>query len=86
MDVYNPKIKKVSHKKLGRVNVAQAVSEQDTDESYVSKCQYKANEAMSTFYPDFVIYIAGYDCLKGDKYGKMSITEGGVIARDECIM
>ena len=41
---------------------------------------------MATYRPDFVIFIAGYDVLKGDKYGKMNISATGVMERDEVIM
>jgi hypothetical protein len=86
MDVYNPQCYKASESKLRRVHVSQQVTQNDEDESYVSKCQFKAQEAISVYNPNIIFFVAGYDVLKGDRYGKMKITDGGCIARDEEIM
>ncbi len=86
MDVYNPQVTKVSESKLKKVHVSQQVTSNDSDESYVSKCQFKAQEAISVYNPNIIIYVAGYDVLAGDHYGRMKLTEGAVIARDEEIM
>ena len=62
------------------------MSKDDTDDMYLSKCQYKVSEAISTYRPDFILYIAGYDVMKGDHYGKMNISDVGVMGRDEMVM
>ena len=41
---------------------------------------------MDSFKPDFIIYNAGTDILKGDPVGKVSISEGGIVKRDEKII
>ncbi|MEZ0261186.1 MAG: histone deacetylase [Alphaproteobacteria bacterium] len=42
-------------------------------------------EAFKAFDPDIVIYIAGTDGLEGDPLGAMSISEDGIIKRDEMV-
>ena len=37
------------------------------------------------FAPDLVIYNAGTDCLAGDPLGLLSISESGIIKRDEMV-
>lgn len=57
----------------------------DDDNSYITKIRHKVNLALSDYAPDFVIYVAGYDVLSGDKFGKMGLSESIVILRDELI-
>ena len=52
----------------------------------MSKCQYKTQEAISVYNPNIIIYVAGYDVIKGDYYGESNIGDGGVMGRDEEIM
>mmetsp|Transcript_8079 Transcript_8079/g.9169 ORF Transcript_8079/g.9169 Transcript_8079/m.9169 type:complete len:93 (+) Transcript_8079:332-610(+) len=40
---------------------------------------------MVEFQPEFVIYNAGTDIMKGDPLSGLNITENGVIARDELV-
>lgn len=61
------------------------VGQFDNDESYITKIRHKVNLALSSYAPDFVIYNAGYDCLPGDKYGRLQISESMVMLRDELI-
>lgn len=65
-DVYNPMNKPVNTDKLARVNVPQQVTATETDDSYLSKVQFKVLDSISTSYPEFIIYIAGYDLVAND--------------------
>jgi len=42
-------------------------------------------KAFETFKPDFVVYNAGTDCMIGDPLGCLSISEEGIVARDELV-
>uniref|UniRef100_A0A2S2N961 Histone deacetylase 2 n=1 Tax=Schizaphis graminum TaxID=13262 RepID=A0A2S2N961_SCHGA len=42
-------------------------------------------ESLIKVKPDFIIYNAGTDILKGDKLGLLSITPEGIIQRDEMV-
>jgi len=55
------------------------------DEHYLSLLEKGLKEAMCECQPDFVVYNAGTDVLRGDCLGKMSLTPEGVIQRDELV-
>ena len=65
-DIYNPGKKNIDHAKLQRANIAQQVTPLETDDSYLSKVQFKVLDAISASYPDFIIYVAGYDLVEQD--------------------
>jgi histone deacetylase 11 len=52
-------------------------------EKYLGQLEFHLNEAFDQFKPDMVIYNAGTDILEGDPLGRMSVSAGGVIQRDE---
>ncbi len=52
-------------------------------EKYLALLEFHLNEAFNQFKPDMVIYNAGTDILEGDPLGRMNITAGGIIQRDE---
>lgn len=84
-DIYDNTIAPKDYKAISKINQSATVGEFDNDESYISKITHRVNTALSSHNPDFVIYIAGYDCMSGDKKGKMNISESVVIFRDELI-
>ena len=53
------------------------------DSYYFEQMDAKLPEAFQAFKPELVIYIAGTDVLAGDPLGLLSISEDGIIARDE---
>jgi len=85
-DIFNPQAAPVSSTRLARVNVAQAVTPAENDDAYLSKCKFKISDAISVSYPDFIIYIAGYDMVAQDWYGGMKINENTIVQRDEYVM
>ncbi len=56
-----------------------------SDRDYLKEVETSLLNAFQEFRPDFVIYNAGTDCLVGDPLGNLSITEQGVIDRDELV-
>ncbi|XP_018565270.1 histone deacetylase 11 [Anoplophora glabripennis] len=56
-----------------------------SDESYLKVVKRNLTEALAEFDPQIMIYNAGTDILKGDKLGGMSISEKGIIKRDELV-
>ena len=55
------------------------------DTVYLTKLKEGLEEVLSNFKFDLIIYNAGTDILEGDPLGNWSITEGGVIKRDEIV-
>ena len=84
-DIYDPQCPPKDQSARHKINQSATVGEFDHDESYISKVCHRVNLSISSFNPDFVIYVAGYDCLGGDKKGKMNISGSVVIFRDELI-
>ena len=54
-----------------------------SDLVYLEKLRVGLKVAISEFRPDFILYNAGTDCMEGDPLGNMSLTQEGIIARDE---
>ncbi|XP_022173518.1 histone deacetylase 11 isoform X5 [Myzus persicae] len=55
------------------------------DYEYLTTVESALNESFLKVKPDFIIYNAGTDILKGDKLGLLSITPEGIIQRDEMV-
>jgi len=55
------------------------------DQYYLPKLNEWLDRAMDEFRPQFIVYNAGTDCLKGDPLGAMSITSDGIRERDEIV-
>lgn len=83
VDMYNYKI--YPNDTLGKRAIAiKGELEPGTgNEKYLAQLDFHLNEAFDQFKPDMVIYNAGTDILEGDPLGRMNITAGGVIQRDE---
>lgn len=43
-------------------------------------------EAVDAFRPDLVLYLSGADPLKGDRYGRLALTHGGLMERDRRVL
>jgi histone deacetylase 11 len=85
MDVYNGRIyPHDSDAKRGiRRNVA--VEPLIEDYEYLSLVTRHLQDALAEFHPDIVLYNAGTDVLEGDRLGLLSISENGVVERDETV-
>ncbi|XP_060865740.1 histone deacetylase 11 isoform X5 [Metopolophium dirhodum] len=55
------------------------------DYEYLTTVESALIESLLKVKPDFIIYNAGTDILKGDKLGLLSITPEGIIQRDEMV-
>ncbi|XP_023016022.2 histone deacetylase 11 isoform X1 [Leptinotarsa decemlineata] len=85
MDVYNkwiyPKDKE-AEKAIQRKVLLDFYTE---DEDYLRIVKRQLKEALSEFEPQLIIYNAGTDILQGDRLGGLSISEKGIIMRDEIV-
>ena len=60
-------------------------SVKDDGTQFLAQIRKKLPKAIQEFQPDFVIYNAGTDPLKGDRYGDLKFTEKSLIERDEFV-
>ena len=74
-DIFDPTVYPADRSAYDKIHEKVTVGEFDNDESYITKVRHRVNLALSSYAPDFVIYNAGYDCLEGDHYGRMRISE-----------
>ncbi|MDP3889410.1 MAG: histone deacetylase [bacterium] len=56
-----------------------------TNEPYLSTLKSGLSNALNKFTPDLIIYNAGTDIFKEDPLGRMSITQEGIIERDQFV-
>jgi histone deacetylase 11 len=56
-----------------------------SDSVYLEKLKTGLRVSISEFRPDFLLYNAGTDCMEGDPLGSMSLTQAGIITRDELV-
>ena len=69
------------------INIDIDVTENTTDKKYLASINSAIKKGLKNFSPDIVFYNAGTDVLDGDPLnGGVSITEDGVIKRDELVM
>jgi histone deacetylase 11 len=57
----------------------------DNDQEYINKISC-IPECIDEFKPEFILYNAGTDIMKGDPLSGLNITEDGVIERDELVL
>jgi acetoin utilization deacetylase AcuC-like enzyme len=60
--------------------------EDGADDAVYQAASAAALEAVIAFRPDIVFYIAGVDPLACDRLGRMSVSEAGLIARDDLVL
>ena len=56
-----------------------------SDQEYLQEVEESLIKAFADFRPDFVVYNAGTDCMVGDPLGQLSMSEQGVVDRDELV-
>ncbi len=69
VDAYNHSIYPQDKEAARAIDVDIRVSPSDTDQEYLEKLKKRITPAIETFQPDFILYNAGTDCLKGDPLG-----------------
>ncbi|RUS33836.1 hypothetical protein BC938DRAFT_483565 [Jimgerdemannia flammicorona] len=60
-------------------------SYETTEPRYVAKVSAALRDAIASFHPDFILYNAGTDCMRGDPLGHMMLSADGIVARDEMV-
>ncbi len=55
------------------------------DDAYLATLAHHLPEAIAEARPDLVVYLAGVDVLAGDRYGRLALTEPGLVARDRYV-
>uniref|UniRef100_A0AAR5QDP5 Histone deacetylase 11 n=1 Tax=Dendroctonus ponderosae TaxID=77166 RepID=A0AAR5QDP5_DENPD len=85
MDVYNKWIypKDIRARQAIKKNVP--IDYNTSDELYLKTIKKNFLEALSEFKPNIIIYNAGTDIPAGDRLGGLSVSEQGIISRDEFI-
>lgn len=61
------------------------LSDGTADDAYLAACDH-ALEAVLSFRPDVVFYIAGVDPLISDRLGRLAVTHEGLFRRDERVI
>ena len=85
-DAYNKNIFPFDEKAKKAIDKAYTVNRNTNDREYCDQIKQKMKEIDEEFKADFIIYNAGTDILEGDKLGGLSITEQGIIERDEIVV
>uniref|UniRef100_A0A1I7XP56 Hist_deacetyl domain-containing protein n=1 Tax=Heterorhabditis bacteriophora TaxID=37862 RepID=A0A1I7XP56_HETBA len=85
LDMFNPSIYPKDRKSQSTIRRPIEVGRRTTDEEYLRLLRHNLDNALSEFSADILVYNAGTDCLQGDPLGGMSLTENGVISRDEVV-
>ncbi|XP_058115891.1 histone deacetylase 11 isoform X1 [Anopheles ziemanni] len=85
MDMYNYHIYPRDHPAKLAIRRAVELKPHTDDEEYLRKLRKCLQQSLAEFEPNFIIYNAGTDVLKGDPLGLLDITPEGVIERDEIV-
>ncbi|CAD5225007.1 unnamed protein product [Bursaphelenchus okinawaensis] len=85
LDVFNYEIYPRDFKAKESINTAVRLQSFTEDREYLFQLKGALNKALKEFEPDIVVYNAGTDCLDKDPVGQLSLTEAGIIARDEMV-
>jgi histone deacetylase 11 len=87
IDCYNHSLYPCDDDAKKAINIDIDVTENTTDKKYLASINSAIKKGLKNFSPDIVFYNAGTDVLDGDPLnGGVSITEDGVIKRDELVM
>lgn len=84
-DAYNDGIFPQDHFAKTAINKSILLNSSYDDLKYLTELETALNEIEKEFPADFIIYNAGTDILIGDPLGGLSITEDGIIKRDELV-
>jgi histone deacetylase 11 len=85
MDVFNSQIYPNDTNAKKGIQRAIELKSYTEDEFYLATVARNLEEVLTEFKPDIVVYNAGTDVLDGDTLGLLSISEDGVIKRDEVV-
>ncbi|XP_052866314.1 histone deacetylase 11 [Anopheles cruzii] len=85
IDMYNYHIYPRDHEAKLAIRCAVELKPHTNDEEYLRKLRKCLHQSLAEFEPNFIIYNAGTDVLKGDPLGLLDITPEGVTERDEIV-
>jgi len=85
LDVYNEEIYPWDFEARKYIDFDYPVKSYIEDKEYLKIVEKGIKKAMTKLKPGLIIYNAGTDILEGDPLGCMSISENGIIKRDEVV-
>lgn len=85
LDVYNAAIYPRDEYAKAGIDLKVELEPFTKDAEYLSMLDRAMSEALKSFSPDIIYYVAGMDLLEGDRLGQLSITRGGIIQRDQMV-
>ena len=85
IDAYNHDIYPGDTDALPAISDNLKVHRSTTDAQFLQMIDKALSRAFENFKPDFVIYNAGTDCMRGDPLGQLKISEQGIVQRDEVV-
>ncbi|XP_055617471.1 histone deacetylase 11 [Toxorhynchites rutilus septentrionalis] len=85
MDMYNYRIYPKDHEAKLAIRRPVELKPHTEDKEYLQKLKSNLFRSFDEFRPDFVVYNAGTDVLKGDPLGMLDITPEGVVERDAIV-
>lgn len=56
------------------------------DDEYLALLQRHLEEILAGFAPDLVFYLAGVDTVRGDRYGRLALSDAGLRRRERCVL
>lgn len=56
------------------------------DEDYLALLRRHLGDILAGFVPDLVFYLAGVDPVRGDRYGRLALSDEGLRQRERCVL
>jgi len=56
------------------------------DDEYLALLRRHLGDILARFVPDIVFYLAGVDPVRGDRYGRLALTDDGLRQRERCVL
>lgn len=70
---------------MRKIDIKEEFEADANDEDYLGRLAAAFNKLSGSYEPDAIYYVAGTDIMKGDPEGRLSMTPGCVIKRDEMV-
>ena len=56
------------------------------DDDYLALLRQHLDDILARFVPDIVFYLAGVDPVRGDRYGRLALSDDGLRERERCVL
>ena len=56
------------------------------DDDYLALLHRHLDDILARFVPDIVFYLAGVDPVRGDRYGRLALSDEGLRQRERCVL